>query len=370
VYRSDLLKDSAPAASLVRVVDERGKLLGSALYSDASQIAVRMISAIEIVDDAELIALVRRRVQEAITFRRTIVHDSDSYRILFSEADLLPGVIADKYNDIIIVQIATQAMDRADLRQAVVEELMNEEGPAAIYERVEPRIRELEQLPAREEQFLHGKKSETTVHLNNLKLTFNALSGQKTGAFLDQRQNYAAAAHYARIGRALDVFCYQGGFALHLARAGCTVTGVDQSREALEAAERNAALNGLELDWLEGNAFEVMREFSDNGERFDTIVLDPPAFAKSKAALEGATKGYKELNLRALKMLAPGGVLVTNSCSFHVSEADFVEMLRSAAQDARKSLRIIEKRPQAQDHPILLGAPETHYLKCVICQVV
>jgi 23S rRNA (cytosine1962-C5)-methyltransferase len=236
-------------------------------------------------------------------------------------------------------------------------------------ERVDERIRELEQLPPMPSQLLAGSKSATTIAMNGIQFHYDALGGQKTGAFLDQRENYAAAAAYGR-GDALDVCTYQGGFALHLARVCTHVTALDLSREALEIAEQNEKLNAGELsnpvDWYEANAFDMLRDYSDAGRQYDMIVLDPPAFAKAKKNLASAMRGYKELNLRALKMLRPGGVLVTCSCSFAVGEQDFLEMLTEAAQDAHRSVRILEKRTQAKDHPILLGVQETYYLKCFI----
>jgi 23S rRNA (cytosine1962-C5)-methyltransferase len=204
--------------------------------------------------------------------------------------------------------------------------------------------------------------------MNGVRFRYDALGGQKTGAFLDQRENYAAAAQYAR-GEALDVFCYHGGFALHLARSCDKVTGVDSSRPALEAAEQNAALNSREIEWIEANAFDLLRDYSDAGQRYDSIVLDPPAFAKSKRELPTALRGYKELNLRALKMLRPGGILVTCSCSYHVSNADLLETVSEAAADSHRILRVLENRGQAKDHPSVLGIPETSYLKCLILLV-
>ena len=369
VYRSDIANDgAAPAGALVRVKDPRGKPLGAALYSSASQIALRQIAPRPLADRAELLALVRHRVAAAVAYRKLVVHDSDACRLVFSEADLLPGFIADRYHDILTVQVLTQAMDADDLKAAIVEELVEQTGVATVVERVELRIRELEQLPARAGGLLRGERTETVFTLHGVKFGYQALGGQKTGAFLDQRENYAAAARYAR-GRALDVFCYEGGFALHLARSCASVTGVDVSRPALEAAERNQKLNepGVpEIEWVEANAFDLLKDYSTAGEQYDTIVLDPPAFAKSKRALDTALRGYKELNLRALKMLRPGGVLVTCSCSHHVGEPDFLAMLASAAQDAHRPLRVVEKRIQAQDHPVLLSVPETAYLKCVV----
>jgi 23S rRNA (cytosine1962-C5)-methyltransferase len=238
---------------------------------------------------------------------------------------------------------------------------------------VDPRVRQLEDLPPRASGLVSGKKRSTIFAMNGIQFHFDALEGQKTGAFLDQRENYAAAAQYAH-GEALDVFCYQGGFALHLAPRCSRVTGVDSSRTALEVADQNAALNlqgqnQPEIEWIEGNAFDLLKDYSVSGQRYDTIVLDPPAFAKTKRDLDAALRGYKELNLRALKMLRPGGVLVTCSCSYHVSQADFLEMLAAASSDAHRSLRLPEVRGQAKDHPILLNVAETAYLKCVIAIV-
>lgn len=374
MYRSDILSaNGVDAGAAVPVVDDRGKPLGTALYSSASQIAVRMISDESIPSHEELLTLIRRRIQAAINYRKSVVRDSDAYRVVFSEADLLPGLIVDRYNDVLSIQALTQAMDREDIRAAVVDELVQQFAPAGVLERVEPRIRELEELPLREAGLLYGDRATTTITMNGLKFAYDGLAGQKTGAFLDQRENYAAAAKYAH-GEAIDICCYQGGFALHLARVCDQVTGVDVSRAALEVADQNAsenaeALGGREIEWIEGNAFDLLRDYSDAGRQYDTIVLDPPAFAKSKKNLETALRGYKELNLRALKMLRPGGVLVTCSCSFHVSEMDFMQMLADAAADAHRSVRVVEKRTQAKDHPVLLALPESQYLKCVIAIV-
>ena len=267
-------------------------------------------------------------------------------------------------------------MDAACVREAVLRTVCGELQPAGIVERVEARIRELEQLPPRPSGLLWGEKSSTEFNMNGVRFHYDGLEGQKTGAFLDQRENYAAAAEYAH-GEALDAFCYQGGFALHLIgiislhpAAKCSsVTGVDSSRPALEMAEKNALLNGRELEWIEANAFDLLREYSAANRRYDTIILDPPAFAKTKRDLEKALGGYKELNLRAMKMLRPGGILVTCSCSFHVSPSDFLKIVAAAAQDAHKSLRVVEHRGAAKDHPMLLNVPETSYLQCLILSV-
>ena len=363
VYRSDIVSsDGVPPGAVVDVADERGKFLGTALYSSASQIAIRMISADKVED---LPGLVRKRIQAAIAYREQVVRETDAYRVVFSEADFLPGLIVDRYNNLLSFQVLTQAVDSEPLRQTILSELGERLKPAAIVERVDPRVRELEQLPARASGLVHGEKSNTIFSMNGVRFHFDALLGQKTGAFLDQRENYAAARRYAR-GEALDVFCYQGGFALHLAQQCSKVTGVDSSRSALEVADRNAASNGREVEWIEANAFDLLRDYADAGRQYDTIVLDPPAFARSKRNLETAMRGYKELNLRALKMLRPGGALLTCSCSYHVSEADFAQMLTETAGDLHRPLRVLERRGQSQDHPILLGVPETAYLKCFI----
>ena len=363
VYRSDIVSsDGVPPGAVVDVADERGKFLGTALYSSASQIAIRMVSTGKVED---LPGLVRKRIQAAIAYREQVVRETDAYRLIFSEADFLPGLIVDRYNDLLSFQVLTQAMDSEPQRQTILSELSDRLKPVSIVERVDPRVRELEQLPGRASGLALGAKSSTVFSMNGVRFHFDALLGQKTGAFLDQRENYAAARRYAR-GEALDVFCYQGGFALHLAQQCSKVTGVDSSRSALEVAERNAALNERELEWIEANAFDLLRDYADAGHQYDTIVLDPPAFARSKRNLETAMRGYKELNLRALKMLRPGGVLVTCSCSYHVSEADFTQMLMEAAGDLRRPLRVLERRGQSPDHPVLLGVPETAYLKCFI----
>jgi 23S rRNA (cytosine1962-C5)-methyltransferase len=392
VYRSDLVQLSeapsstqvgvrkmdadlgyrAPAGALVHVRDERGRRLGSALYSSASQIAVRVLTGDEI-SEVQLLSLLRERIAAAARFRRQVARDTDSYRVIFSEADLLPGLILDKYNDVLSMQALTQAFDRQHLRQLVLDAVAENFPQASVAERVDPHIRELEQLPPRESQLLRGERSGTIFTMNEVRFHFDGLGGQKTGAFLDQRENYAAAARYAH-GDALDCFTYQGGFALHLARTCKSVAGVDSSRPALEVAEQNEQLNRAdhscgEIEWIEANAFDLLKDYATAARQYDTIVLDPPAFAKTKRAVPTALRGYKELNLRALKMLRADGILVTCSCSFHVSEGEFLAMLGSAAADAGRRVRILERRRQSADHPVLLNVLETAYLKCLICQI-
>jgi len=374
VYRSDLAPPAeVSAGALVHVSDQRGRKLGSALYSSASQIATRLLAGDEI-SEAQLPSLLRERIAAAVGFRQQVARDSDSYRVIFSEADLLPGLILDKYNDVLSMQALTQAFDRQDLRQAVLDAIADHFPQASVVERVDPHIRELEQLPPRQSQLVRGERSSTIFTLNGVRFHFDGLGGQKTGAFLDQRENYAAAARYAH-GEALDCFTYQGGFALHLARTCATVAAVDSSRPALEVAERNEQLNRAahrcgEIEWIEANAFDLLKDYATAGRQYDTIVLDPPAFAKTKRTVPTALRGYKELNLRAMKMLRPGGILVTCSCSFHVGEGEFLAMLGAAAADAGRRVHILEKRGQSLDHPVLLNVPETAYLKCVICQVI
>jgi 23S rRNA (cytosine1962-C5)-methyltransferase len=366
VYRSDVLSTvEAEPGAVVAVADERGRFFGTALYSSSSQIALRMLSERPVSD---LPTLLRERVRNAVAYREPLVRDTDANRVVFSEADFLPGLIVDRYNDILSLQILTQAMDREDVRSALLAEFSEQFQPRAIAERVDPHIRELEQLPARESGLLAGDKTNTIFTMNGVRFHFDIREGQKTGAFLDQRENYAAACAYAR-GEALDVFCYHGGFALHLAKACSRVTAVDSSRPALEVADKNALLNQREVEWIEANAFDLLKDYSVSGRQYDTIVLDPPAFAKSRKNLETALSGYKELNLRALKMLRPGGTLVTCSCSYHVSEREFLEVVTDAARDAHKTTRLVEKRGQSKDHPILLNVPETSYLKCLILSV-
>ena len=389
VYRSDVEQwpEGELTAGLVPVADRGGALLGTALYSPASEIALRVVSA-------ELISgrsgagwtLLRERLRAAIARRAGMFDEqNDAARLVFSEADALPGMTVDRYAGLVIVQLRHKALDTDAVRAAVAETIREavdpDTGLDTILEREDPRIRELEQLSVPASATLYARDAErpvtsTVFRLNGLRFHFDATSGQKTGAFLDQRENYAAAARWAQ-GDALDVCTYQGGFALHLARVCGRVTGVDVSRAALEVAERNLALNregnrealgSAEVDWVEADAFALLRDWSDAGTQYGTIVLDPPAFAKTKRAVEGALRGYRELNLRALKMLRPGGRLVTCSCSHHVGLGDFMETLRAAAGDARRRVRVLEVRGAAADHPVVLNIPETEYLKCVVLE--
>jgi len=385
VYASDIesveLPKSGELPALLPVADSRGILLGTALYSPSSQIALRMISR-EDVDEAKWLELLAARLRTSIGRRSLLLDDrTNACRLCFSEADELPGLVVDKYGDLVILQLLAKGLDSAAVRAACVRVLREELAPAAILERPDPRVRELEGLGAPSAEPLWAAAGSTPAassqfRLNGLIFQFDANSGQKTGAFLDQRANYAAAAEWARrlgaVGRALDVCCYQGGFALHLAQVCKLVTGVDASRSSLEVAERNQEANRAslkaEIEWVEGDAFQILRDWSDAGEKFDAIVLDPPAFAKTQRAVEGALRGYKELNLRALKMLRPGGLLVTCSCSHHVGWADLEASVASAAADTGRRVRLLERRGAALDHPVVLGLPETEYLKCLVLQ--
>lgn len=388
VYASDIesidLPESAAdgAPRLLPVADGRGLLLGTALYSPTSQIALRLVAR-EAIDGPMWLRLLEARLRAAIRRRKPGLNEqTDSCRLCFSEADELPGLVVDKYGSLIVLQLLARGLDGHEVREACVRVLREELAPAAIVERPDPRVRELEGLSAPEAAPLWAQKDEdsparTDFRLNGLVFHFDADAGQKTGAFLDQRANYAAALDWAQrlgaTGRALDVCCYQGGFALHLAQVCKQVIGIDASRAALEVAERNLEANRAripaEVEWVAGDAFQVLRDWSDSGEVFDAIVLDPPAFAKTHRAVEGALRGYKELNLRALKMVRAGGLLVTCTCSHHVSWAEFEATVASAAADAHRRVRMLERRGAAPDHPVVLNLPETEYLKCMVLEV-
>jgi len=387
VYRSDVETlvpaqgaSEIAAGALVTVVDSRGIPLGSALYSAASQIMLRVVSATAELSRERYVEQLRERLLAALALRDEVAPESmenDACRLIFSEADGLPGIVADRYNDLVILQLLTQGTAQDDVRRVVADVVKERfSGGITVWERPDPKIRELEQLAAPAAGPVYSDDADsarlsTVFTINGLRFNFDAGSGQKTGAFLDQRLNYAAAARYAT-GRALDVCTYQGGFALHMAQRCQQVTGVDASRSALEVADRNLALNpelGAQVDWIEADAFELLREFEAAGEVYDTIVLDPPAFAKSKRAAEGALRGYKELNLRAMKMLRAGGTLVTCSCSHHVPLEEFTNVVAAAASDAGKRVQVLEIRGAAPDHPSVLTLPETNYLKCLICRV-
>lgn len=361
VYRSDVLEVAASGGDVVRIVDSRGRPGGYALYSDRSEIAVRMIAR---APDALPPTIWRERLGRAIALRTSLAIDATAFRLVHGEADLLPSLVVDRYGDCLVVQALSQGADR--LMPVFVEALVDMVAPAGILARHDARIRHLEGLDLNVE-VLHGQvPGSLEVREGRVRYEVDLHHGQKTGLFLDQRENRAAAAAYAR-GRLLDAFSYHGGFALALAPACDEVLAVDISEPAVERIRLNAARNGLHhVQARVMNVFDELRELERRGERFDTIVLDPPAFARNRAAVAKALSGYKEINLRALKLLAPGGHLVTCSCSYNVSEAAFAGVIIDAAIDARADVVVVEKRMQARDHPVLLTVPETYYLKCFI----
>jgi len=366
IFTSDVMdRGDASAGDAVVVVDPDGRPLGTAHFSSTSQISLRMLS-----DRVEAIgrSFLRRRLEAAVEFRRRVVSASDAYRLVHGEADGLPGLVVDRYGDCLVLQALDQGMDRATPELvSCLQELVE---PAAIIARNDAAVRVKEGLRL-EVKVLAGEAPElATVRLHGLQFFADLLHGQKTGMFLDQRENYVAAAQHAH-GHALDCFTSGGGFALHMAARCQSVETADSSGVALRLARANRDANGItNVQFHEADVFELLAGYVSAGRSFSTVVLDPPAFAKSRAGLGGAVRGYKEINLRALRLLEPGGILVTCSCSHHLSEAEFLETVAAASLDAGRRLRVLERRTQAPDHPILLTVPETHYLKCLILEVV
>lgn len=361
IYKSDIIKAQADGGAVVRVAGTRGRTLGYALYSDRSEIALRMV-----LRGAEALPpdLWRRRLAQAIAFRESLSIDATAYRVVHGEADLLPSLVVDRYGDYLVVQALSQGMDR--LMPEIVRELGGLLNPAGILARNDPRVRLLEGLEQRVE-VVHGTVPDVIeVREGAVNYSVDPYRGQKTGLFLDQRENRVAAAQYAR-GRLLDTFSYNGGFALALAPRCDEVLAIDISEDAVARIESNARRNGLSNVTARAmNVFDELRELERRGESFDTIVLDPPAFAKNKASVSKALSGYKEINLRALKLLSPGGYLITCSCSYNVNESAFADVIASAAVDAHAQVAVVEKRMQGRDHPVLMTVPETYYLKCFI----
>ena len=361
IYRSDVVEDGGAAAgAVVRVATARGRPLGFAFWSARSEIRLRMI------ERGESLAAdwLRQRIDRALEWRETVAPGAEAYRVVHGEGDGIPSLIVDRYRDHLVVQTLSQGTDSA--RSEIVDVLVDLLKPKGILERNDPRVRSLEGLERRV-SVLHGDVPETVeVNEGDVRFLVDLRKGQKTGLFLDQRENHLVARGYAR-GRVLDGFTYDGGFALQVAREADQVLAVDLSADALSRVRANAALNDLtNVTSRDANVFDLLRSLDDEGERFDTVILDPPAFAKSRKAVDKALGGYKEINLRALKILRPGGCLITCSCSYHVDEDDFEALLAEAAVDARATVSLVEKRRQARDHPILLGVPETHYLKCFV----
>ena len=367
IYRSDLV-DVDAAAGVVSVKDERGNFIGQALYSAASQIALRFLTLGSEEIDRDWW---QRRIREAVA-RRDVSADTNAYRLIYSEGDLLPSLIVDRYNDVLVMQTLSQGTEA--FKSLFAEILIEELQPRAVIERNDARVRELEGLPLISATIYGDAPEEIEILQHGLRFVVSPGAGQKTGSFLDQRENRLAARAAAQTTlhrRALDCFTFNGAFALHLASVCGEVTGIDISGDAVVAAKRNAELNVMRnVEFREANVFDALREMETAGEKFDCIVLDPPAFAKNRASLKSALRGYKEINLRALKLLNAGGVLITCTCSYHVDEALFLEIVADAAIDAHRRVQIIEKRMQASDHPVLLGMPETYYLKCVIARVI
>lgn len=358
-------RGQAAAGDAVTVVGPSGGALGTAHYSEASQISLRMLSErVEAIDRA----FFRQRIAAAEAHRKRVVADSEAYRLVHGEADELPGLVIDRYGDYFTLQTLDQGMDRAksDI-VGVLEELF---APRGIVERNDVAIRKREALPL-VSGVVAGEAPETVaLRMNGLKLHADLLHGQKTGIFLDQRENYLAAARYGR-GRALDCFTSTGGFALHLAARCESVEAIDSGEAALRVAKMNCEANGIaNVELREADVFDLLGGYASARRRFDLVVLDPPAFAKSRQALDAAVRGYGEINRRALQLLDPGGVLVTCSCSHHLSEAELLEVVAKASLDTGRKLRVLERRMQAQDHPVLLTVPETLYLKCLILEVI
>jgi 23S rRNA (cytosine1962-C5)-methyltransferase len=361
VYRTDVTAADAAAGEVVTVLGPRGRPLGSALFSDRSQITIRMLSGEPVADVA---ALVKQRLERAMAFRTALALDATAYRLVHGEADLLPSLVVDRYGDYLVLQALSQGMDRlTPVITAALGELLQ---PAGILARNDPKVRTLEGLDQRVD-VLAGEVPETVmVREGPVEYAVDLRHGQKTGLFLDQRENRAAAARYAS-GRLLDAFSYNGGFGLWLSRHCRSVESVDVSGDAVARIAANAQRNGIgNLEAREANVFDDLRRLERAGDRYDTIVLDPPAFAKNKASVPNAAAGYKDINLRAMRLLVPGGYLVTCSCSYNISEAMFESILHEAAADSRTAVTVVEKRMQGRDHPVLLGVPETYYLKCFI----
>jgi 23S rRNA (cytosine1962-C5)-methyltransferase len=366
IFSSDITElDGAAPGDAVTVLDPNGRTVGTAHYSSTSQIALRMLSSKAEQPGREFF-LGRLRAAEA--HRRTVVSDSNAYRVVHGEADLLPALVVDRYADYLVLQTLDQGMDRA--RPEIVSCLEEIFQPKGIIARNDVPVRAKENLPL-ESVVVSGEiPASVSVSMNRLSLTADLVHGQKTGIFLDQRENYLAAAGYARGGKALDCFTSTGGFALHLAPKVETVEAVDSSAAALDRAGANARANGVgNIDFRQADVFDLLSGYASARRQFSMVVLDPPAFAKSRRNLDAAAAGYKEINLRALRLLGSGGILVTCSCSHHISEAMLLEVVAQAALDAGRTLRVLERRTQSQDHPILLTVPETLYLKCLILEV-
>jgi 23S rRNA (cytosine1962-C5)-methyltransferase len=364
VYRSDVRSANAETGAIVRIADDRGRFQGRAFYSDKSQIAIRLLTHEDVPIDR---AFFTERIRNAAAYRKIVVENTDAFRLVYGEADHLPSLVVDRYGDCLVVQTLSQSTDR--LKDLFVQILMELFSPKGILERNDPKVRLLEGLQ-QIVSVLYGKvPEEILAKENGVAFAYDLRRGQKTGSFLDQRENHLAARRYAS-GEVLDCFSYNGGFALTVAGNCEHVEATDMAPAAIAAARRNQALNAISnVTFREGNSFDILKEYDEVGRKFQMVILDPPAFAKNRDSVPAAQRGYKEINLRALKLLKPGGFLVTCSCSYHIPEALFLQILAEAAIDARRSAVVVDRRTQAQDHPILLTMPETHYLKCLIVKV-
>jgi 23S rRNA (cytosine1962-C5)-methyltransferase len=366
IFASDVVdRGEAQSGDAVQVIDPKGRPLGIAHYSSTSQITLRLLSSrVEPFD----FGFLYKRLGKALSHRERFVKDTDAYRLVHGEADLLPGLVVDRYADYLVIQTLSQGMDRA--KPEIVAALQDLLKPAGIVARNDVAVRKHESLPLETAVVSGTLPDRVQIAMNGFLWEANLLEGQKTGVFLDQRENYASVARYAT-GRALDCFTCTGGFAIHMASHCESVEAVDSSATALATASGNAALNQIEnITFREADVFDLLASYSSTRQRFQTVVLDPPAFTKSRTNLQDAGRGYKEINLRALRLLDPGGILVSCSCSHHFSEAMLLETVAAAALDAGRNLRVLERRTQSQDHPILLTVPETHYLKCLAFEVV
>ncbi|MBR4069523.1 MAG: class I SAM-dependent rRNA methyltransferase [Clostridia bacterium] len=368
VFRSDIetVEGDHADGGVVRVLSSRHKFLGMAIYNSRSQISLRMLSRR---DESINSAFIRSRVKRAIDYRRHFA-DLRSCRLIFAESDGLPAVIADSFGDVIVLQVLCLGMER--FKQDIVDALVEELHPMGIYERNDVPVRELEGLE-QQTGLLYGEVPDRIeMQENGVRFLVDVKEGQKTGFFLDQKENRAAIAPFVKDMRVLDCFTHTGSFALHAGHYGAReVIGVDISQYACDCATENARLNALEdrVRFECANAFDYLRTAQESHEQFDVVILDPPAFTKTRSAVEGALRGYKEINLRGMKLVRDGGYLVTCSCSQHVTPALFHQMLLDAQKDARVQLRQVEWRTQGKDHPILFSSPETEYLKCAIFQV-
>ncbi len=366
IYRGDVERAPASLAGgeVVAIVDGRGRFLAKAFWSSRSKIALRVVTRDEEpVDEAFLAS----RLASALDLRRLAFGDEPSLRLVHGEADLLPGVVADRYGDVVVLQTLVPATDQ---RKALLADLLWSALPLrSIVERNDVRVRELEGLPLAK-GVLRGSEPGPVEHREGeVRFRLDVLGGQKTGAFLDQRENHLRAGEYAR-GACLDCFSYAGGFALQLARRAAQVTAVEMQAPAAALLREHVALNrAANVEVVEANAFDYLRDRAEEEPRYDLVVLDPPAFAKNKDAIPAARRGYKEVNLRAMQVLRPGGVLVTASCSYHVPEELFEEIVLDAARDAGRAAQVLERRGAGRDHPVLLGVPETRYLKCLVVRL-